>query len=81
MKILKKKDVIIQNKKTRARYFGKVVGFRDQESRFYLSVLAILNKNGDVVAPKYRNVRWFDSDKFSLKEYQFKQQMVEQEYV
>lgn len=57
MKNFLNKDVIIQNKKTGARYFGKIVGFRDQESRFCLSGLAILNKNGDVVAaPKYRNI-------------------------
>jgi hypothetical protein len=67
MKHLLNQTIMIRSNRTGARYWGKLVGFREQGARFCLSGLAILNRDGYVIAaPKWNNRRWFKTENFSV---------------
>lgn len=67
MQHLLNKKVEIVRTSNRARYYGKVVGFRWKENKFCLSGLVIMGKDGSFkAAPKHNNKRWFSAEKFSI---------------
>lgn len=49
-------------------YAGVLSGFKENESKFCLTKLVIMDKEGNfVAAPKSRSTRWFSVDKFEMR--------------
>lgn len=58
--------VIIENSRG-SRYAGLLVGFRNNEQKFCLSNLAIINRAGHYIVSGSKQSRWFSVDKFNVK--------------
>lgn len=66
MKEFLNKRIVVENVKG-SKYTGILSGFKDQESKFCLSNLCILNKDGSYKATSGSGeTRWFEVKKFSI---------------
>lgn len=59
------KFVLIENKNG-SKYFGKILGFKNQGSKFCLGQLGIINYAGGITCPKHNNTRWFNSNDIKI---------------